>query len=127
MASAHDIYEKGLPGGDVESGSDGKGQSQLVDAKDPNLAPALSLQPTQMFEPPELIRNMTKEQRLVLETSLKRKIDLRLMPPIIIMYILNYLDRVSNSQLKFGILKLINVHRTTSVPRSWQELSMICI
>ncbi len=39
---------------------------------------------------------MTPEERLHIETKLKRKIDLRLMPMIVIMYIMNYLDRVSN-------------------------------
>ncbi len=33
------------------------------------------------------------EERLQLEAQLKKKIDLRLMPAIIIMYILNYIDR----------------------------------
>ena len=41
---------------------------------------------------PELVRNMTPEYRLRLETQLKRKIDLRLLPMIILMY-MNYLDR----------------------------------
>jgi hypothetical protein len=45
------------------------------------------------LEPPEFLRNMAPEQRLELETRLKRKIDGRLMPAIIIMYILNYIDR----------------------------------
>lgn len=42
---------------------------------------------------PELIRNMTPEYRAELEQRLVRKIDLRLMPAIIVMYILNYIDR----------------------------------
>ena len=45
------------------------------------------------LEPPEIIRNMSPEEREHLETKLKRKIDLRLMPGIILMYILNYIDR----------------------------------
>lgn len=36
------------------------------------------------FEAPEWIRNLTPEERLEVETRLKRKIDLRLMPMIII-------------------------------------------
>ena len=44
-------------------------------------------------EPPEFLRNMSMEQRLELEAKLMRKIDLRLMPCIILMYILNYIDR----------------------------------
>jgi len=42
---------------------------------------------------PELVRNLSPETREILETKLRRKIDARLMPLIIIMYILNYLDR----------------------------------
>jgi hypothetical protein len=48
---------------------------------------------TRGMQPPEFLRHMTLEQRLELETALKRKIDMRLMPMIILMYILNYIDR----------------------------------
>lgn len=46
------------------------------------------------LQPPEFLLNMSMEERLDLETKLKRKIDLRLMPAIILMYILNYIDRL---------------------------------
>ena len=46
------------------------------------------------LQPPEFLLNMSMEERLELETKLKRKIDLRLMPAIILMYILNYIDRL---------------------------------
>lgn len=49
-------------------------------------------QPGRMV-PPEIIRNMTPEHRAKVEKRLKRKIDGRLLPTIIIMYILNYIDR----------------------------------
>ena len=42
---------------------------------------------------PEIIRAMTPEYKLAVEKRLKRKIDGRLLPAIIIMYILNYIDR----------------------------------
>ncbi len=42
---------------------------------------------------PEILQQYTKEERDVLEEKLKRKIDIRLMPAIILMYILNYIDR----------------------------------
>ncbi len=45
------------------------------------------------LQPPEFIRNLTPEKRAELEKALKRKIDIRLLPAIIIMYILNYIDR----------------------------------
>ncbi|XXH04002.1 hypothetical protein Hte_010411 [Hypoxylon texense] len=42
---------------------------------------------------PEIIARLTPEQRLELETRLRRKIDRRLLPMIILMYIMNYIDR----------------------------------
>jgi hypothetical protein len=42
---------------------------------------------------PAILQQYTKEERDALELKLKHKIDLRLMPSIIIMYILNYIDR----------------------------------
>lgn len=48
---------------------------------------------TQRMQPPEFIRNLSPEERERLEKKLKRKIDIRLLPAIIIMYIMNYIDR----------------------------------
>lgn len=45
------------------------------------------------LQPPELVARMTPEQRTKTEAALTRKIDIRLLPMIILMYILNYLDR----------------------------------
>lgn len=45
------------------------------------------------MEAPELVRNMSPEERAHAEKVLVRKIDFRLMPMLVIMYILNYLDR----------------------------------
>ena len=44
-------------------------------------------------EAPPLVRDLSTEERARLERALVRKIDLRLLPMIILMYILNYLDR----------------------------------
>lgn len=44
-------------------------------------------------EPPELVKNMSQGERLHAEKLLVRKIDSRLLPAAIIMYIMNYLDR----------------------------------
>ncbi|EME85510.1 uncharacterized protein MYCFIDRAFT_88541 [Pseudocercospora fijiensis CIRAD86] len=49
--------------------------------------------PKRGLEAPGLVRNLTAEERTKLEKKLVRKIDLRLLPPVIIMYIMNYLDR----------------------------------
>lgn len=46
-----------------------------------------------LSQAPELVRDMTPERRIEAENALRRKIDLRLMPMVVIMYIMNYLDR----------------------------------
>ncbi|KAF2874034.1 major facilitator superfamily domain-containing protein [Massariosphaeria phaeospora] len=45
------------------------------------------------LQPPPLVAAMTQEHRVAAEAKLKRKIDTRLLPMIILMYIMNYLDR----------------------------------
>ncbi|KAK3309149.1 major facilitator superfamily domain-containing protein [Chaetomium strumarium] len=47
----------------------------------------------QRNQPPEFIRNLAPEERERLEKLLKRKLDYRILPAIIIMYIMNYIDR----------------------------------
>ena len=44
-------------------------------------------------DPPELVKNLSPEERQLQETALVRKIDFRLLPLLILMYIMNYLDR----------------------------------
>ncbi|KAE9963858.1 hypothetical protein BLS_008852 [Venturia inaequalis] len=44
-------------------------------------------------EPPELVKSMSHEERVHAEKLLVRKIDARLLPAAIVMYIMNYLDR----------------------------------
>ena len=72
--------EVGIRG--IESSSEDKVQSHHVDGSDPVAA----IPPKKKFEAPEFIRNMSPEERLSVETSLRKKIDLRLMPMIVIMY-----------------------------------------
>ncbi|KAL7622771.1 hypothetical protein AAE478_006450 [Parahypoxylon ruwenzoriense] len=48
---------------------------------------------TRGLRAPEIIARMTSAQRVELELQLRKKIDLRLLPMIILMYILNYIDR----------------------------------
>lgn len=43
--------------------------------------------------PPPLVAAMSQEQRMHAEAKMRRKIDTRLLPMIILMYIMNYLDR----------------------------------
>ena len=42
---------------------------------------------------PPLVAAMSQEQRVQAEAKLRKKIDTRLLPMIILMYIMNYLDR----------------------------------
>lgn len=44
-------------------------------------------------EPPELVKDLSVGERQRLEAALVRKIDFRLLPMLILMYIMNYLDR----------------------------------
>lgn len=45
------------------------------------------------LEPPEIIARLSPDERLALEIKMRRKIDFRLLPMVIVMYILNYIDR----------------------------------
>jgi hypothetical protein len=93
MAHTHDNFEKGLPMPERDSGSD-KARVQELDTVGGESV-IRSEPTTRRFEAPEFIRNWTPEERHAAEKKLKAKIDLRLMPMIILMYIMNYLDRVS--------------------------------
>ncbi|KAF8462701.1 major facilitator superfamily domain-containing protein [Kalaharituber pfeilii] len=68
---------------------------------------------------PESLRNMTKEERDQLELKMRRKIDLRLMPMMVLMYIMNYLDRNNIAAARLaGLeteLKLSSTQYQTSV------------
>ncbi len=94
MASSNIDLENSAP--DMDSSSDDKGQIQQIDTVGKG-ATEMPIPPlgTPRFETPEWIRNLSAQERLEIELRLKRKIDLRLMPMIILMYIMNYLDRVS--------------------------------
>ncbi|KAI1270191.1 MFS general substrate transporter [Xylariaceae sp. FL1019] len=54
------------------------------------------------LQAPEIIARLSPEERIELEKRLVRRIDLRLMPMIILMYILNYIDRNNISQAKLA-------------------------
>jgi hypothetical protein len=49
--------------------------------------------PKPAMEPPDLVKNMSHEERIHAEKLLVRKIDSRLLPAAVVMYIMNYLDR----------------------------------
>lgn len=55
--------------------------------------------------PPELVAAMSPERRFEAENQLRRKIDYRLMPMVVIMYIMNYLDRNNIAAARLGGLE----------------------
>jgi hypothetical protein len=71
-----DDFEKGLAPGELESASDDKGATGFE--REAGAARSRTL------EAPEFIRNWSPEERAAIERRLKRKIDLRLMPMIIL-------------------------------------------
>lgn len=75
--------------------------------------------PSRRMEAPPLVRDLTAEERHRLELKLRTKIDFRLLPMIILMYIMNYLDRnnIATARLA-GLqtdLKLTDTQYQTSV------------
>ena len=65
------------------------------------------------LQPPAWIAALGPGERISLEKKLKRKIDLRLMPAIILMYILNYIDRYVNILImtcRLGEIISLNSH-----------------
>lgn len=114
MASAHDNLEKGFVEKEVDSGSD-KAKTHHVEKEAVNynghvekeavnyngekaVVGSAGLEARQSrgnFEAPESVRRMTPEERVATELRLRKKLDLRIMPMIVLMYIMNYLDRVS--------------------------------
>lgn len=102
VAEVEDLRHGQDDGNGSGSGS-GSGSANIIDHDSKTPAAHSSQVPPQTgassgvrrgLQPPEFLLNMSMEERLELETKLKRKIDLRLMPAIILMYILNYIDRL---------------------------------
>ena len=82
MATTQDNLEKGIPVGDIDSSSD-KNDSQHVD-HDGKAATAAEIAPRE-HRAPEFVRNMTPEVRQATELKLRKKLDLRIMPMIVLM------------------------------------------
>ncbi|KAM3076383.1 hypothetical protein ACMFMG_007203 [Clarireedia jacksonii] len=75
---------------------DDKIDAKHVDDRDRDspIGPSVKVQArARALEAPEWIRDLSPEERINIEGKLKRKIDLRLLPMVILMYIMNYLDR----------------------------------
>ena len=45
------------------------------------------------IQPPELLQGLSYNERQSLEARVRKKIDLRLLPMMVLMYIMNYIDR----------------------------------
>lgn len=58
-----------------------------------------------IVEKPPLIRDLSDEEYHALEKKLIRKMDLRLMPMVILIYIMNYLDRNAIGSARLGGLE----------------------
>ncbi|KAK6593616.1 pantothenate transporter liz1 [Botrytis cinerea] len=54
---------------------------------------------------PAYVRNLAPEDRKRIETSLRRKVDTRLLPMIVLIYIMNYLDRNNIAAAKLAGLE----------------------
>jgi hypothetical protein len=54
---------------------------------------------------PSPLSTMSRQQLAKLEKDLVRKIDLRLMPAVIVMYLLNYIDRNNIASARLGGLE----------------------
>lgn len=71
---------------------------------------------TRRTELPSSLRNLTREERLAAEKKLVRKIDFRLLPMLVLMYIMNYLDRnnIAAARLtgKVGLQKGLGMNDT---------------
>lgn len=61
--------------------------------------------PRPAMVPPELVAAMSPERRFEAENQLRRKIDYRLMPMAVLMYIMNYLDRNNIAAARLGGLE----------------------
>lgn len=75
------------PAGDIETADVEKSYVDNVEVI------ANADKPNPQKEAPAYVASLSPEERVKAEKALVRKIDLRLLPMIIIMYILNYLDR----------------------------------
>ncbi|KAI9802141.1 MAG: hypothetical protein M1833_002062 [Piccolia ochrophora] len=77
--------------GKTSSSLNGDEKDHADHGSDPDVANADV--PIRAREAPPLVRVLAPEEKERLELKLRKKIDLRLMPMIILMYIMNYLDR----------------------------------
>lgn len=89
--------------------------------------------PSQILEGPVLILAMTAAEREKAEAALRRKIDLRLMPMIVLIYIMNYLDRNNIAAARLaGMEEELNLSSTeylvgiTNNPMAMEVANKLC-
>ena len=71
--------------------------------------------------PPPLVAAMSPEYRLEAETKLRKKIDTRLLPMIILMYIMNYLDRNN-----IAAVRLAGLQDELKLTSTQYQVSLLC-
>lgn len=57
------------------------------------------------YDLPELLQHMTQEELKALDKKTTRKIDFRILPILIVLYILNYIDRTGIATARLGTLE----------------------
>ncbi|KAI1250558.1 hypothetical protein MGN70_007615 [Eutypa lata] len=78
---------------DVEHLSSNEDKSHHQHHKDVSGVANLDSARSRGLQPPDIIARLSPEDRVFLEKKLRKKIDLRLLPMVILMYIMNYIDR----------------------------------
>ncbi|KAG9249929.1 pantothenate transporter liz1 [Emericellopsis atlantica] len=78
---------------------------ELAHTSTKNDAPSAVAVKQRGLELPDILRHLSEEERAVLEKKMRRKIDFRLLPMIVIMYILNYIDRNNIAAARYAGLE----------------------
>lgn len=69
------------------------------------LVEEVSSTPDKSSRVPAYVRNLTLEDRTRIENSLRRKVDTRLLPMVVLIYIMNFLDRNNIAAAKLAGLE----------------------
>lgn len=67
------------------------------------------------------------EEELIIEKKLRRKIDMRIMPVVITVYLMNYIDRSASPSLLSTVLTLTMRIETTTLLPNYRAWLRICI
>jgi hypothetical protein len=69
------------------------GRNSAAEFGKPDMETADIVTTNSSMSPPDFVQKWSQDERDHFESQLRRKIDFRLLPMVILMYILNYLDR----------------------------------